>query len=566
MGRIHRGLTATIVSMTLIATLAVALPAPAGAAGPPPAPRVESLVRANGAVEVALSAIPGSNVRYQARCVRQGVTRTSAITTIPRMTVSGLTNGVKWSCSGRAKRSGTWSEWSSARPMTPSTLLPARPGRPAVARLITGAGQALITVKPPRDDGGATVQAYQARCVRDGQVRLSDVESDRQVVVLGLVVNTEWSCSTRVWNIVGPSRWSDTDRARIRAANVSAGPLFTCAVKPDTTVGCTGSNNVGQVGDGTMIGRLSLTSVIGVRGARAIASGGGHACALIVGGYVKCWGYNSSGQLGDGTTTTRLTAIRVPGLTGVISLSAGAGHTCAVTTNRTAYCWGSNYYGELGDNSTVDRGVPTRVVGLNDVVEISAGVGHTCVVRATGAVYCWGRNSDGQLGDGTIANRTSPTAVVGITDATSVSAGYEHTCAIVGLGDVTCWGDNMVGELGNGTQIDSLTPVPVAGIARATSIDLGSDHTCVIEEGAALQCWGSNGLGQLGNGAVGGLRTTPGFVSGGLEATGVSMALYHSCASTSSGGVSCWGWNGEGQMGTGNTDPSVVPTPMLGIP
>lgn len=100
-------------------------------------------------------------------------------------------------------------------------------------------------------------------------------------------------------------------------------------------------------------------------GVAAVSMNVSHSCALLATGTVKCWGSNERGQLGDGTTIDRPTPVEVVGLNaGALSLSAGGVHTCAVTRTGGAKCWGTNGNGQLGDGTTDRRLRPVDVVGF----------------------------------------------------------------------------------------------------------------------------------------------------------------------------------------------------------
>ena len=290
------------------------------------------------------------------------------------------------------------------------------------------------------------------------------------------------------------------------AAKVSAGGAHACAVLADGSVWCWGSNSTGQLGNASSFSPVP-SQVTGVANAVGIAAGDhydGHTCALISDGTVKCWGSNQFGQLGDGTTTSSNSPVSVSSLGNSISIAAGGSHTCALRSGGDVVCWG------LGFTGNVEKGpggvpignpyVPMAVGGVSNAVAITAGSTHTCALLNGGAMKCWGSNQYGQLGDGTLMGSSIPVDVVGITNAVAISAGSSHTCAALSNGRVQCWGWNESGQLGNGATANSPIPVLVSNVSNAVAISAGYGHTCATLESGFIRCWGMNYAGEFGNG------------------------------------------------------------------
>ncbi|MHB8872587.1 MAG: RCC1 domain-containing protein [Myxococcaceae bacterium] len=80
----------------------------------------------------------------------------------------------------------------------------------------------------------------------------------------------------------------------------------------DGGVRCWGANGKGQLGDGTVLNQRSPVDVFGLPpGVVSVAPGGSHTCAVTSAGGVKCWGSNNHGQLGDGSKDDHLTPVDV---------------------------------------------------------------------------------------------------------------------------------------------------------------------------------------------------------------------------------------------------------------
>jgi alpha-tubulin suppressor-like RCC1 family protein len=356
------------------------------------------------------------------------------------------------------------------------------------------------------------------------------------------------------------------------AIAIAAGGAFTCAVHAAGNVDCWGRNADGELGiGGGLEPRSTPQPIPGLANIRTMTARDRHACALTVDGLVSCWGSNQRGELGDGTRISRREPSPVMlGLDPeIVAIAAGAAHTCALGARGQLSCWGANQLGELGDGSDEDNPLPPAVPSTTSFSDIAAAGHHTCARRDDGSVWCWGANHTGQLGEGTTSNIGVPVPVTGVEDAADVTAGDSFSCARRHDGTVLCWGDDRLGQLGTGANIESLQATAVQSLAGALSVTAGGAHTCAVLSATpplhqATVCWGDNQAGQIGDGTRLD-RSVPTPLKINLDAEEVVAGLLHSCLRDRAGGVWCWGRGGQGQLGASTLIDVVVPVAVAGL-
>jgi alpha-tubulin suppressor-like RCC1 family protein len=243
-----------------------------------------------------------------------------------------------------------------------------------------------------------------------------------------------------------------------------------------------------------------------------------------------------------------------------IHVSSGFDATCGIREGNTLWCWGNGANGELGAGSTAEEHLPQQILKPTAAwTSVSAGWGYACATRKDGTLWCWGLNQQGRLGIGNDVNVTRPHQVTtpAATGWASVSAGEEHTCGVRADGTLWCWGTGNGGQLGLGDGgAPHNLPQQVTSPATAgwASVSAGGADTCAVRGDATLWCWGFNGNGELGVGDTVSRNlpeqvTTP-TVTGWAS---VSAGGGHTCAVRADAALWCWGSNFHGQLGIGST-------------
>ena len=246
-------------------------------------------------------------------------------------------------------------------------------------------------------------------------------------------------------------------------------------------------------------------------------------------------------------------------------ISNGNIHTCAILDNASTMCWGSDGDGRLGDGGE-DNAVskPTGFV-INPEGEsfksIHAGHENTCGITDSGKLYCWGNNNNGKNGIGSTNTEKLPSTPVTFNQNTTIeklSMGLYHSCAIDSDNTVWCWGRAWNGNLGSGDgNADQYAPVQVELPGEndfATEIAAGERLTCALLGNGAISCWGHDGNNQLGDSAdtTGDQNTPQSYVSlpSGRIAVDIDAGQNHACAVLDNGSIVCWGYNNYGKLGS----------------
>jgi len=339
----------------------------------------------------------------------------------------------------------------------------------------------------------------------------------------------------------------------------------------DRSVLAYGSNESGQLGDGTTTDSDAPVAVSGLTAVIALAAGDAHTLALDAGGNVWVWGSNASGQLGQGGNSGSSIPIDIAGLANIAQVSAGADHSLALDAGGNVWAWGGNGVGQLGDGTQTGRSIPVKLSGLSNVLAVAAGNSYSLALKQDGTVWAWGTNYNGRLGSATAYLQASPVQVPGLSNVASIAASG-HGLAVGNDGTVWAWGANDAGQLGLGTTTpfgtpassSNYQPTQIPGLAGVKTVAATFSNSYALKTDGTVMAWGDNWAGQLGDGTRTS-RLTPVAATGLGGVAEIAGGGTHALARRTDGTVWGWGIDVSGELGLDRGSVRVAPAAISGI-
>jgi alpha-tubulin suppressor-like RCC1 family protein len=278
------------------------------------------------------------------------------------------------------------------------------------------------------------------------------------------------------------------------------GGYHTCALTNSGNVYCWGQASSGKLGNGQSVTNSSTpvkvlngnatgadSDGVYLTNVKDVSAGYGNTCAITNSGYAYCWGSDDRGQIGDGSTAndhTQPSLVEAGQATGadsdgtylinLRSISSGGKHNCATTNSGHAYCWGWGYYGQLGDGDvSTSVSVPKQVIDgsvysadsdgthlINADIIDSAYYG-SCLTTTTGNFYCWSESgTPSPMPEGMATEDDTNGTYFQNANVISVGGQLNTICMLTNSGYTYCLNRTHAafGQIGNGGTTRYSTP------------------------------------------------------------------------------------------------------------
>ena len=428
-----------------------------------------------------------------------------------------------------------------------------------------------------------------------------------------------YSCGTNSYSQLGRSGNTTKPEEVPGLENISqiaASTYNSMALTKDGKLYTWGYNGNGQLGNGTTSGtatpiKIKLDGIIKIAGKNQTST------AVTADGKLYTWGYNGYGQLGNGNTSNLYVPTEVMELENIVDVAVENNTIIALDSKGQVYSSGYNGYGNLGNNTTNGRNKFGKVIEsieeetkeptyLSNVKQIEAGNETTIAIKKDGTAVAWGYNGYGQLSNGNTTNALLATELKynkdgdKVDEIIDVAVSNEGTTIVRKDGKVWTVGKNNLGQVGDGSITNRTeytcisksrisfdkSPIRIKGIGKTEDISakmiagFNLLYNSVDNQKFEFSIKNSN-IAQIGKntGKVTSVKkgktqatvtdvysgeksTVDVYVLGNEDLTFPQIENYNYSTVTlkANGEVWSYGYNGYGQLGTGDTSNKILPT------
>ena len=279
-------------------------------------------------------------------------------------------------------------------------------------------------------------------------------------------------------------------------------------------------------------------------------------------GFIWSFGDNDYGQLGTGNKTDFNVPQKLQDIPPVLSVSCGALHTLMITDDDNLWSWGSNSDGQLCNGDEEDRSKPQQT-SFSNISKISAGWDHSLFQNNKGEIFACGCNEKGECGLGHFNSpQITPSLIPNLpSNIFQFVCGDYQNLFLDSEGNVFSVGQNEFGQLGLGHNTNQNVLNKIPNIPPIKTISCVSASCYLIDFEGNLWIFGNNEDGQLGHGDKTEI-ITPKIINNLKDIQQISYGCCgsHFFAKNSQNQIFVTGYNGSGQLGTGDTDTQSVST------
>ena len=232
-----------------------------------------------------------------------------------------------------------------------------------------------------------------------------------------------------------------------------------------------------------------------------------------------------------------------------------------ITTDSELWSCGNNGYGQLCLGNQEEQLKPQKT-SFSNISKISTGSFHSLFQNHKEEIFSCGYNSSGQCGLGhnnhpQIAPSLIPNSTPNIVQFAS---GYHQNLFLDSEGNVYSVGHNMYGSLGLGHNENQNVLSKIVNIPPIKIISCVSSSCYLIDFEGNLWSFGYNGYGQLGHGDNENINV-PKVINNlkNIQQISYGCCGIHFFAKNSQNQIFASGNNGQGRLGTGDTQSVSIP-------